>query len=1197
LVTKEKGYSKIEVDHDGIDEIEKLAEKSFLIGDYAKAEKLLKEAIKIRGKSLGKDHPDYAASLNNLAEVYNSEGDYKKAERLYKEALEITRKSLGNDHPDYATSLNNLAGVYSSVGDYEKAERLYKEALEIIRKSLGKDHPNYATFLNNLAEVYRSVCDYKKAEALLIKVIEMKGKSLGKDHPDFAASLNNLALVYDSIGDYEQAEALYKKAIEICRKSLGKNHPDYAVSLNNLAEIYSSVGDYRKAAKLQKEALEIIRKSLGKDHPNYATSLNNLALVFDSIGDYEQAEALYEESLEITGRSLGKDHPDYAASLSNLASIYYSNGDYEKAERLYKEALEIIGKASGKDDPNYAAAMNNLAVVYDSIGDYEKAERLQKEDLEITRKSLGKDHPDYATSLNNLASVYDSIGDYEKAERLLSEALEIRGSSLGKDHPDYATSLSNLARVYYSIGNFAKAAKLQKEALEITRKSLGKDHPDYATSLNNLASIFCSIGNFAKAAKLQKEALEIRGRSLGKDHPDYATSLNNLASLYILFGDYKIAERLYNKALEIVLESLGGDHPDVSTTMSNLALVYYAKNRTDKAFYSIKRAIKIDDKMIRNVFSIANEKQKLAYIGVIQDKLDILFSVVLSHQTPSRVRFAFDSMLRRKGIVTELLAMQREQLLAKKNPHLKSEFEELSHIRNMMMRRHQEDRTPRDLARTQEEIEELDKRRESLEKELSRRIPEYAIERRIAAVDAVGVSKLLRKGSALVEFVRFYEYGIKLTESGKRNLLGEDPRYSAFICRKDAPNKLEMIDLGGADVIDGAIADLRKVMIGEKGSEQDSGIVSGKDDPKTMLEQLILRKIESSFEGCKEVVICPDGQLNFLPFEILRCKDGKMLIDNHIVSYLGTGRDLLRVKRNVKKQHGPPKVIADPDFNLTVDRKGEKETKETHCRRSREFEKGKNIVTELPATKFEGKFIASLLNVKPMMRGDALEGKIRKMLSPRILHIATHGFFFQDNDWNEISKAGRMDFGSNLERLAAKLENPLLRSGLVLAGYNTYQRGGGLPSEAEDGTLTALDVSEMDLSGTELVVLSACGTGLGDIRVGEGVFGLRRTFALAGAKTLIVSLWPVDDLATMLLMNRFYGNLLKRKMPKAESLREAQLYLRGLTGGEVAKKIDSEGMQEHFDSKPYEAHQDEKPFSDPKFWGAFICIGDPGPLT
>jgi len=1113
LVTKEKGYSKIEVDHDGIDEIEKLAEKSFLIGDYAKAEKLLKEAIKIRGKSLGKDHPDYAASLNNLAEVYNSEGDYKKAERLYKEALEITRKSLGNDHPDYATSLNNLAGVYSSVGDYEKAERLYKEALEIIRKSLGKDHPNYATFLNNLAEVYRSVCDYKKAEALLIKVIEMKGKSLGKDHPDFAASLNNLALVYDSIGDYEQAEALYKKAIEICRKSLGKNHPDYAVSLNNLAEIYSSVGDYRKAAKLQKEALEIIRKSLGKDHPNYATSLNNLALVFDSIGDYEQAEALYEESLEITGRSLGKDHPDYAASLSNLASIYYSNGDYEKAERLYKEALEIIGKASGKDDPNYAAAMNNLAVVYDSIGDYEKAERLQKEDLEITRKSLGK------------------------------------------------------------------------------------DHPDYATSLNNLASIFCSIGNFAKAAKLQKEALEIRGRSLGKDHPDYATSLNNLASLYILFGDYKIAERLYNKALEIVLESLGGDHPDVSTTMSNLALVYYAKNRTDKAFYSIKRAIKIDDKMIRNVFSIANEKQKLAYIGVIQDKLDILFSVVLSHQTPSRVRFAFDSMLRRKGIVTELLAMQREQLLAKKNPHLKSEFEELSHIRNMMMRRHQEDRTPRDLARTQEEIEELDKRRESLEKELSRRIPEYAIERRIAAVDAVGVSKLLRKGSALVEFVRFYEYGIKLTESGKRNLLGEDPRYSAFICRKDAPNKLEMIDLGGADVIDGAIADLRKVMIGEKGSEQDSGIVSGKDDPKTMLEQLILRKIESSFEGCKEVVICPDGQLNFLPFEILRCKDGKMLIDNHIVSYLGTGRDLLRVKRNVKKQHGPPKVIADPDFNLTVDRKGEKETKETHCRRSREFEKGKNIVTELPATKFEGKFIASLLNVKPMMRGDALEGKIRKMLSPRILHIATHGFFFQDNDWNEISKAGRMDFGSNLERLAAKLENPLLRSGLVLAGYNTYQRGGGLPSEAEDGTLTALDVSEMDLSGTELVVLSACGTGLGDIRVGEGVFGLRRTFALAGAKTLIVSLWPVDDLATMLLMNRFYGNLLKRKMPKAESLREAQLYLRGLTGGEVAKKIDSEGMQEHFDSKPYEAHQDEKPFSDPKFWGAFICIGDPGPLT
>jgi len=1198
-----KGHSEMEQNHDKIDEIEKLAEESFSKGDYERAGRLYKEALEITGKSLRKNHPDYAAALNNLAEVYESISDYTKAEKLHKEALEIKGRALGKDHPSYAISLNNLAGIYYSTGDYEKAAKLLKEALEIKGRALGKDHPDYAASLNNLAEVYRLMGKCEKAEELYKGALEITRISLGKDNPNYATFLNNLANDYDSMGEYEKVEKLYEEDLKIIRKSLGNDPLIYATSLNNLASACDSMGDYEKAEKLHKEALEIFSRTLGKDHPDYATSLSNLARVYDSMGEYEKAEKLYKKTLEIRRRTLGKDHPDYAATLNNLASIYGFIGDYRKAEKLHKEDLEITRKLLGKDNPSYAISLNNLALVYESMGDYEKAAKLLKEALEIKGGTLGKDRSSYATShatsLNNLGSLYDSIGDYKKAEKLHKESLEIRGRLLGEDHPDYATSLNNLGSLYYSMGDYEKAERLLKEAAEITGRSLGKGHPSYATSLNNLALVYDSIDDYKKAEKLLREALEIIGKSLGKDHSYYAASLRNLANVYDSVGDYKKAENLYKEALEIVGRSFGENHPDNSSTMSGLALVYYHTNRINEAFNSIKNAIEIDDETIRNVFSMANEKQKLAYIGTTQRRFDILLSIVLSHQSHDKIEFAFNTVLRRKGIVAEILAMQREQLLAKKNPQLRLKFKELSHVRNMTMLRYQAAKTSRDRVRTREKIEELYEKSESLERELSRRIPEYVVEKRIAASDVVAVSGLLRKGSVLVEFVRFYKSGIKSNMSDSKSLLGEGPRYSAFICRKDAPEKLEIINLSDAEVIDAAIAELKKAISMEGESEQDCDIVSVTGDSKTKLEQLILKKIEPSFEGCKEIILAPDGQLNLLPFEILRSSNGKMLIENYLVSYIGTGRDMLRVKRNIKKRHGSSKVIADPDFNLASDRKRKKETEETHYHRSREFERGKHIMDELPATNFEGNFIARLLAVRPIMRGDALEGEIRKIQSPKILHVATHGFFFEDNDWSGMKqKAGGMEFGGNIERLAAKLENSLLRSGLVLAGYNTYQRGGNLPLEAEDGALTAEDVSEMDLSGTELVVLSACGTGLGDVRAGEGVFGLRRTFVLAGAKTLVVSLWSVDDLATMLLMNRFYENLLKRKMPKAESLRDAQLYLRGLTGGEIAEIINSnKAMREHFDILTYDAHKDAKPFSNPRYWGAFICIGDPGPLT
>jgi CHAT domain-containing protein/tetratricopeptide (TPR) repeat protein len=341
------------------------------MGDYSEALPLYKEALAIREKALGKEHPDFAHGLNDLAGLYESMGDYSKALPLYKEALAIREKALGKEHPDYARTVINLAVHYHSMGDYAKALPLYKEALAIMEKALGKEHPDFARSLNNLAALYKSMEDYAKALPLYKEALAIREKALGKEHPDFAHGLNNLAALYDSMGDYEKALPLYEEALAIMEKALGKEHPEYAMSLGNLASLYTLMGDYAKAMPLYIEVLAIHETSLGKGHPAYATGLSSLAALYKSMGDYAKARPLYNDALAIMEKALGKEHPEYAVSLSNLAAVYHSIGDYVGARPLDKEAVmltsaHLVRTAAVQTEQQQLAFVQSLAHYLDS---------------------------------------------------------------------------------------------------------------------------------------------------------------------------------------------------------------------------------------------------------------------------------------------------------------------------------------------------------------------------------------------------------------------------------------------------------------------------------------------------------------------------------------------------------------------------------------------------------------------------------------------------------------------------------------------------------------------------------------------------------------------------------------------------------------------------------------------------------------
>ena len=1014
-------------------------------------------------------------------------------------------------------------------------------------------------------------------------------------------------------GQYEQGIIFAQKTCDLAKSYSLTNEPIYAYSLNLLAILYKSMGRYEQALPLSQQVLEIVGKSLGTDHPEYANCLNNLALLYESMGQYEQALPLHQQALEISGKILGTDHPNYAGSLNNLAGLYKSMGQYEQALPLHQQALKIIGKSLGTDHPDYATCLNNLSVLHKSMGQYEQALPLSLQAFEIRSKSLGTDHPNYASSLNNLAVLYGSMGQYEQALPLSLQALEIRGKSLGTDHPGYATSLNNLAALYRSMGRYEQALPLLQQVLEIQHKSIGNNHHEYAVCLHILANLYQSIKQYKDALSFYQKALEIERKTIGTDHPHYAACLNDLALLYKSMGEYGEAIPLLQQALKIRHQSLGSKHPHFAYFLYNLALLYTATNHPEEALKLMQEAAKIDLKTISKIFSISTDKERLNYVKQNYHKVETFLSLVFQHfpNSPEAVQSAYNLILRRKAIAAETAILQKIALLSQQYAHLAPKLQQWQQIRQQLAKRCFDIPTPEQLPYYQQEIKSLEQQAENLERELN--IPELNLEKELQNADFRTIALELPQGTTLIEFIRFNNYNFQAIPANG-DAASFPPRYLAFILPAQAPEQLTMIDLGEAEPIDKLVKEFRESVENPRGLSV--AVFKKKEDilSKIELSQLIFQKIKPYLS--QELIICPDGELNCLPFEILPTDKGSYLMDEYRCNFLNVGRDILRFKAKIPAKVTYPLVIANPDYNLASPENtpstAENEEKfpfKPSLRNLATSRQGQ-IFNSLPGTEIEGEKIAKILRVKPVTAAKALKPLVSKaQKAPYILHIATHGYFLGDitPELDTINQNFMLSSLSASERFqVGTRQNPLLRSGLAFAGVNTMLNGGKLPEEAEDGLLTSLDVQSINLAGTELVVTSACETALGDLYTGETLIGLRRSFIQAGAKTVIISLWKVEDVATTILMQYFYYYLLKAKLSKAEALRKAKSSLQRLTIAKMRSQWLTEdaiksaekhsiGTAAHLRELSQKSDL-ERPYEAPKYWAAFICLGNPAGL-
>jgi CHAT domain-containing protein/Tfp pilus assembly protein PilF len=972
----------------------------------------------------------------------------------------------------------------------------------------------------------------KYDEALLLaeRALVIREKILGPEHREVADSLHALASLYDDKSDYAKAEPLNLRALAIREKVLGPNHPDVAKTLNNLAWIYGVREDYAKAERFYRRALAIQEKALGANHPEVASTLNDLALLYYEKGDYDQSILTNQRVLAIREEMLGPDDSGVAKALNNLALVYLKKGDYAKAEALYQHALQIWEKALGPDHPLVATVLHNLARVYLESGKYAQAEPLYQRALTIREKALGPDHLDVAMSLNNLGMLYDRKGDYAQAERLHLRALEIQEKRLGLEHPYVAVTLTNLARVYENLGNYEKAEPLYQRALIIREKALGPTHPDVGESLNNLGQLYLkSRKDDARAESLFQRSLEVMEKALGSDYAGVAVPLSNLGAVHERKGDDVRAEQYYQRALTIREGALGLNHPDVALSLDSLARLYRRRGDIQKALAFLSRSNEVRERSLSHNLTLGSERQKLDYLKLFSADMDEALSLhsQLAPRDTRALQLGFTILLRRKGRALDAMTDSIASLRSRSNPQDRALFNQLFEARSRLAGTALRGPDKNNAATYPAQLKELEDQVDKLEAEVSERSGEFRALSKPITLEAIRA--LLPKGTALIEFA-FYRIGDAKTDSQKQS------RYAAYLLVSGGP--AQWVDLGEAGPIDRAVAAWRRALRDPQ-----------RADAKTLaraLDEKVMQPVRALLGPTQHLLVSADGSLNVIPFAALVDEQDHYLVERFSISYLTSGRDLMRLQVARNSRTGPV-VVADPAFGepatIPSRRDGPQTSKqggsETVGRAQIDY--SQLFFGPLPGVADEVRALKELLPQASFLTKErATKAALKQVRGPSILHIATHGFFLQDLPSDTASAPAsereKVNGETRLGKWAVWTENPLLRSGLALAGANQGR------TDDDNGVLTALETSGLDLWGTKLVVLSACDTGLGEVKSGEGVYGLRRALVLAGAESQMMSLWPVSDRSTSDLMVGYYKALI-RGQGRDEALRQVQLQM------------------------------------------------------
>lgn len=1121
----------------------------------------------------------YGISLNMLGKAYYKLGKLEQALDYNLRALTVFEKQKSR-YLVTAILDSGIGAIYTSLGNPKTALEYEFRAMELLKKTPGTI--NVANNFNNIATSYMKLARYDEARDYLLHAMKIYEHKVGSNSAKCYDALNNLGTLYGDLEDFQRAIEYFKQALAVSERAYGESYLNIIAQCINIGNNYAKVTDYDTALKYLLRALKLMEETTNLDHPLCVNCYDGLSGTYCNMGNYPLALQYRQKSIAVVERTKGEGHSDMAYEYASLAGIYSSMCDYDQALGYFLSAIDISEKALGTDHPDTADTYSRLCAFYGDMENYAEALEYGFRALRIREKVLGADHPDVGLSLSEIGRIYGMLDDNQKRLDYNSRALKIYEKTYGTDSPKTAQLYNNIGTVYGELDDPDMSLEYLVRALNINEKKLGVDHPSLASICNNIAFAYADMQEYEKALQYNLRAMDITEKAFGLEHPKAFSILSLFGRIYYEINEPEKAWECYNRLLEIQQKKYDPDQPTFIDTYATITLLHYEAHNANMVKYT-KKLMEAIVRSNFSVFYIPQEELRLTLLDKRHKTASLCFSVAFSKpaQFSENDLYAFE--LGTKNLVAEASFMQSSLASGDKTSEYAEKYSALKGLQNLYAKC--------SLEGFPESLKQEDLERQILDGEVVLapyyRTIDFKLHMQQATPDAV--QKKLSDYAALLEYGRYYHFS---KEPFAQEQTGTGERYFVFIVRKDC---VRLFELGNSRKIDALIEQARMLLI----KTEDVGEILH------LLYQYLIGPLENELKKIRQLFIAPDSELFKLPFELLTNDSGEWLSKRiPAISYVSTGRDLLRFSdKAATKPFKDIAIIANPEFDLDD---SEIQLPGNNKEEDRSFDgrlKAENI-HNIPFTAMEADLIAGLFDSKTatvLSGNNATKSAIKRLGSPSVMHLSTHGFAFPPQDEDVPQKAELFDHTNRGSRVE-KAKNSMLRCGLLFAGIRNWLDGATLPEEIGNGILNGLDVLTLDLSGTDLIVLSACQTGLGDTQTGEGIQGLRRAFELAGVHTLISTLWEVDDLASAILVTAFYKNLLKNRMNKTAALASAKEYTRTVT----PKQLRLDGWDTYIDKlinngfiKQAIKLQDAlngmpgpTPFAHPYFWAGFILQGE-----
>ncbi len=1000
---------------------------------------------------------------------------------------------------------------------------------------------------------------FEAAVPLARRELAIRERLQGPEHPDVARALIRLADMLRESTQLPEAEALCRRSMQIAKAVVGDDHRLYADALFGLAAVLSVQVRHEEALPLRRQVVSIYHRNGGENQIGYALAVHCLADTLRWLDRPAEAEPLYRRAYSIRRGLLGESAGSTIGSLLGIAQVLAATGRRAEALRLVPQLLDGYYKTAGETHPTTLGAMSWVAAVLAEAGRYTEAEALLRRVLAARKRALGEQNAVYSYALSGLAGLTSTQGRHREAEDLYRQAWAIQMQLLGPAHPSTTQTLRYVARECYLEGPERAAAAVaairQWHAAE--REAHGERALRTGCASGCLGAMLCWSGEYQQGLAVGRANLA-RAQE-GGDRRDYLNALTVLSVMLVESEHRAEAEQLYRQAVQMHFGPAGPPKPSGRLWLGFWVTRHALAGTPERALAYLDEALQAEQREVNLALPALAEPDQIAYMKTCESGFAALLSLARSRPTEAAfVRTALDWTLRRKGLILSTLLQERQALRLSADPATAPTWSALriaqSQFSKLSLAGPGKEGAEAHRRRLDEVASEIETRRKALAEQSAA----VRNQQRTEEADAQKVADALPRGSALVELVtyRVFDYQARGSE-GHPYAPWREPAYLAFVLRAGSA-AATLVDLGAAKDIDDAVGEFQTAARDPRRRGPTAG---------QRLRESVWTRLEPHLGGATRVYLAPDGMLNLVSFGALPDGGGGYLAERYTFVTLASGRDLLR-RPAPAGQRGLMGIFADPDFGtanagpardrlarLTVDDRA------ALVRMS---------LPRLPGTRAEGEAIAALARAQGYEVGmrldrDATEAAIKSLARPRLLHVASHGFFLPDVQAQASAADPRSAAAAVAGQVALTPGNPMQRSGLVLAGAERAMRGEPLPDGDEDGILTAEEAATLDLETTQLVCLSACETGQGVVRRGEGVMGLRRALVLAGTDGLVMSLWSVPDQETREVMVGFYR--------------------RYLESGDAPRSLAE--AQRAFLAERRAAHRSQAPY----YWGAFVVGG------